>query len=295
MKYKSGFVTMVGRPNVGKSTLINGLIGEKIAIISDKPQTTRNKIQCVLTEKDYQIVFLDTPGIHKPKHKLGEYMVETATSTIREVDVIIFVVDESKEIGPGDNFIVEQLKDSKTPIILVINKVDKLNSKEVNEIIANYGTMGVFKEIVPMSAKTGENLDTLIKTIVQYLPEGPQYFPEDMITDQPERLLIAEIIREKILMNLREEIPHGVAVDIELIEKRPDKDMVNVNAVIYCERDSHKGMIIGKNGVMLKKIGEASRKDIEGLLGSKIYLQLWVKPKKDWRNDPSVLKSLGYK
>jgi GTPase len=293
--FKSGFVTMVGRPNVGKSTLTNLLIGEKISIISDKPQTTRNKIQSVLTKEDYQIVFLDTPGIHKPKHKLGEYMVDMATSTLREVDVVIFVVDESKEIGPGDNYIIEQLKEISTPIILVINKIDKLTKDETNQLIGVYAQTGVFKDIVPLSAKTGANSEVLINTVVKYLPEGPKYFPEDMITDQPERLLIAEIVREKVLQNLREEIPHGVAVDIELIKKRPDKDMIDVNAIIYCERENHKAIIIGKNGTTLKTIGAHARGDIENLLGTKVFLQLWVKPKKDWRNDASMLKNLGYK
>ncbi|MDE3716399.1 GTPase Era [Clostridioides difficile] len=293
--FKSGFVSIVGRPNVGKSTLMNNVVGEKIAIMSDKPQTTRNTIQAVYTDEEMQIVFLDTPGIHKPKNKLGEFMVKAATEAFKNVDLILFVVDDSKKIGPGDRKIIEDLRSVKTPIILVVNKIDQLDQKdELFDIIKMYDREGIFKEIVPISALKGKNTDTLIKVIQNYLEEGPKYFPDYMITDQPERVLIAELIREKVLHYLNDEIPHGVAVEIEKMKVRNDKEIVDVSAVIYCERDSHKGIIIGKNGRKLKGIGKSARQDIELLLGSQINLQLWVKVKENWRNLQNYINNFGY-
>ncbi|EQE84616.1 TPA: GTPase Era [Clostridioides difficile] len=293
--FKSGFVSIVGRPNVGKSTLMNNVVGEKIAIMSDKPQTTRNTIQAVYTDEEMQIVFLDTPGIHKPKNKLGEFMVKAATEAFKNVDLILFVVDDSKKIGPGDRKIIEDLRSVKTPIILVVNKIDQLDQKdELFDIIKMYDREGVFKEIVPISALKGKNTDTLIKVIQNYLEKGPKYFPDYMITDQPERVLIAELIREKVLHYLNDEIPHGVAVEIEKMKARNDKEIVDVSAVIYCERDSHKGIIIGKNGRKLKGIGKSARQDIELLLGSQINLQLWVKVKGNWRNLQNYINNFGY-
>ena len=293
--FKSGFVSIVGRPNVGKSTLMNNVVGEKIAIMSDKPQTTRNTIQAVYTDEEMQIVFLDTPGIHKPKNKLGEFMVKAATEAFKNVDLILFVVDDSKKIGPGDRKIIEDLRSVKTPIILVVNKIDQLDQKdELFDIIKMYDREGIFKEIVPISALKGKNTDTLIKVIQNYLEEGPKYFPDYMITDQPERVLIAELIREKVLHYLNDEIPHGVAVEIEKMKARNDKEIVDVSAVIYCERDSHKGIIIGKNGRKLKGIGKSARQDIELLLVSQINLQLWVKVKENWRNLQNYINNFGY-
>lgn len=293
--FKSGFVSIVGRPNVGKSTLMNNVVGEKIAIMSDKPQTTRNTIQAVYTDEEMQIVFLDTPGIHKPKNKLGEFMVKAATEAFKNVDLILFVVDDSKKIGPGDRKIIEDLRSVKTPIILVVNKIDQLDQKdELFDIIKMYDREGIFKEIVPISALKGKNTDTLIKVIQNYLEEGPKYFPDYMITDQPERVLIAELIREKVLHYLNDEIPHGVAVEIEKMKARNDKEIVDVSVVIYCERDSHKGIIIGKNGRKLKGIGKSARQDIELLLGSQINLQLWVKVKENWRNLQNYINNFGY-
>ncbi|HCQ5725485.1 TPA: GTPase Era [Clostridioides difficile] len=293
--FKSGFVSIVGKPNVGKSTLMNNVVGEKIAIMSDKPQTTRNTIQAVYTDEEMQIVFLDTPGIHKPKNKLGEFMVKAATEAFKNVDLILFVVDDSKKIGPGDRKIIEDLRSVKTPIILVVNKIDQLDQKdELFDIIKMYDREGIFKEIVPISALKGKNTDTLIKVIQNYLEEGPKYFPDYMITDQPERVLIAELIREKVLHYLNDEIPHGVAVEIEKMKARNDKEIVDVSAVIYCERDSHKGIIIGKNGRKLKGIGKSARQDIELLLGSQINLQLWVKVKENWRNLQNYINNFGY-
>ena len=293
--FKSGFVSIVGRPNVGKSTLMNNVVGEKIAIMSDKPQTTRNTIQAVYTDEEMQIVFLDTAGIHKPKNKLGEFMVKAATEAFKNVDLILFVVDDSKKIGPGDRKIIEDLRSVKTPIILVVNKIDQLDQKdELFDIIKMYDREGIFKEIVPISALKGKNTDTLIKVIQNYLEEGPKYFPDYMITDQPERVLIAELIREKVLHYLNDEIPHGVAVEIEKMKARNDKEIVDVSAVIYCERDSHKGIIIGKNGRKLKGIGKSARQDIELLLGSQINLQLWVKVKENWRNLQNYINNFGY-
>lgn len=292
--FKSGFVSIVGRPNVGKSTLMNIVVGEKIAIMSDKPQTTRNTIQAVYTDKECQMVFLDTPGIHKPKNKLGEFMVKSATDAFKNVDVVLYVVDESKKIGPGDRMIIENLRGIKTPKILVLNKIDMLSEEELFDLMKMYDAENMFDEIVPISALKGKNTDRLLKVIERYLEEGPQYFPEYMITDQPERVLVSELIREKVLHYVHDEIPHGVAVEIERMKKRPDKDIIDISAVIYCERDSHKGIIIGKNGRKLKGIGKSAREEIELLLGSQINLQVWVKVKENWRNLQSFINNFGY-
>ncbi len=293
--HRSGFVTVIGRPNVGKSTLLNQIIGEKISIISDKPQTTRNKILMVYTEEEFQIVFLDTPGIQIPKNKLGEYMLKVSKETLEEVDIVSFMVDESKEIGRLDKYIIDEIKDIKTPIILLINKIDKLEKDEINELVSKYENMNMFTKIIPISAIKGENIDLYIEAIKELLPEGPRYFPEDMITDKPERFIISEIIREKALENLSEEVPHGIFVDIESISEREDKDLIDVHATIYCEKESHKGIIIGKRGRMLKDIGQKARMDIEKLLGSRVNLQLWVKVEKNWREKEGKVKHFGYK
>lgn len=292
--FKSGFVSIVGRPNVGKSTLMNNVVGEKIAIMSDKPQTTRNTIQAVYTDEECQIVFLDTPGIHKPKNKLGEFMVKSATDAFKNVDLVLFVVDDSKKIGPGDRKIIEDLRGIKTPVILVLNKIDKLEESELFELMQLYSNEDLFKAIVPISALKGRNVNELLKVIGNYLQEGPKYFPDYMITDQPERVLVSEWIREKVLHYLNDEVPHGVAVEVERMKSRQDKDIVDISAVIYCERDSHKGIIIGKNGRKLKGIGKSAREDMELLLGSKINLQLWVKVKENWRNLQNYITDFGY-
>lgn len=293
--YKSGFVSIVGRPNVGKSTLLNKIIGEKISIISDKPQTTRNKIQLVFTEEDFQIVFLDTPGIQMPKNKLGEYMLDVSKSALEEVDVITFMVDESIEIGNLDKYIIEELKTISTPIVLLINKIDMLDDEQVSVLIKKFEDMGMFRNIIPISALNESNVEEYIQAIKRLLPEGPKYFPDDMITDQPERFIISEIIREKALENLDEEVPHGIFVNIDGVKSRENKDLIDVYANIYCEKESHKGIVIGKNGKMLKQIGKSSREDIEKLLGSKVNLQLWVKVEKNWRERENKLKYFGYK
>ncbi|SHH65203.1 GTPase Era [Sporanaerobacter acetigenes] len=292
--YKSGFVTIIGRPNVGKSTLLNFIIGEKVSIISDKPQTTRNKIQCVYTQNDFQIVFIDTPGIHKPKNKLDEYMMNVSKSTLNEVDVVTFIVDNSKKIGPLDENIIVQLKGVRTPKILVINKIDKLSKEDIAEIMDTYRRLNMFDDIIPVSAMNGTNVSLYIDVLKKMMPEGPQYFPEDMITDQPERFIIAEIIREKALNYLEEEVPHGVFIAIDMINTRDDKDIIDVHATIYCEKESHKGIIIGKNGRKLKGIGKSARIDIENLLGSQVNLQLWVKVEKNWRDKENKVKYFGY-
>lgn len=292
--HKSGFVAVIGRPNVGKSTLINSLIGQKIAIMSDKPQTTRTRIMCVLTQQDAQMVFLDTPGIHKPKHKLGEYMVRAAEGTLKEVDAIIFVVDATEKFGPGEQYILERLQATERPVILAINKLDLLEDKEqLLPIITGYNGRYNFAATVPISAKEENNLDGLLAEIKKHLPKGPQYYPEDMVTDQPERLIVAELIREKALLQTREEIPHAIAVDIEEMKPRDNGDMY-VRATIYVERDSQKGIVIGKRGALLKEIGAQARADIQMLLGCKVFLDLWVKVKKDWRNRDNILKDFGF-
>lgn len=291
--YKSGFVTLIGRPNVGKSTLMNYLIGQKIAITSNKPQTTRNRIQTVLTREEGQIVFVDTPGIHKAKNKLGEYMVNVAERTLNEVDVVLWLVEPTTFIGAGEKHIAEQLGKVKTPVILVINKVDMVKKEEVLTFIDAYRKIYDFAEIVPVSARSGENTDALVKVIFKYLPYGPQFYDEDTITDQPERQIVAELIREKALHCLNEEIPHGIAVAIDKMSYR--RKIVDIDATIICERDSHKGIIIGKQGAMLKKIGSTARYEIEQMLDTKVNLQLWVKVKKDWRDSDYLIRNFGYK
>lgn len=294
MTFKSGFVSIVGRPNVGKSTLMNNIVGEKIAIMSDKPQTTRNTIQAVYTDDESQIIFLDTPGIHKPKNKLGEMMVKTAEDAFKNMDSIIFVVDDSKKIGKGDSMIMENLKKIKVPKFLVINKIDKIkNKEELFEIIEMYDSLGIFEEIIPVSALKGSNVIELVRSIKKYLSIGPKYFPDHMITDQPERVLVSELVREKILLYTNDEVPHGVFVEIEKMKSRRDKEIVDISAIIYCERDSHKGIIIGKQGRKLKGIGKSSREEMELLLGSKVNLQLWVKVKENWRNLPNYISDFG--
>ena len=290
--YKSGFVTLIGRPNVGKSTLMNYLIGQKIAITSNKPQTTRNRIQTVLTTEEGQIVFVDTPGIHKAKNKLGEYMVNVAERTLNEVDVVLWLVEPTAFIGAGEKHIVEQLGRVKTPVVLVINKVDMVKKEEVLAFIDAYRKIYDFAAIVPVSARSGENTDELVKVIMKYLPYGPQFYDEDTITDQPERQIVAELIREKALHCLNDEIPHGIAVAIDSMKYR--KKIVDIDATIICERDSHKGIIIGKQGAMLKKIGSTARFEMERMLDCKVNLQLWVKVKKDWRDSDFLIKNFGY-
>lgn len=292
-EHKSGFVSVIGRPNVGKSTLINSLIGQKVVIMSDKPQTTRNKILCVLTLDDAQIIFIDTPGIHKPKHKLGEYMVHTAENTLREVEVILFVVDATEELGAGERYILERLAAVKTPVVLVVNKIDLIAKSKILPIIESYTKCHEFAGVVPISAREHTNLAGLVDEIKKYLMPGPQYYPSDMVTDQPERLVIAELIREKVLHVTREEIPHAIAVDIEEITTRANENLY-IRAVVYVERDSQKGIVIGAGGKLLKEIGGMARADIENLLGSKVFLDLWVKVKKDWRNREGILRNFGY-
>ena len=291
---KSGFVTLIGRPNVGKSTLMNRLIGQKIAITSNKPQTTRNKIQTVYTCEQGQIVFLDTPGIHKAKNKLGDYMVNVAQHTLSEVDVILWLVEPSTFIGAGERHIIEQLKKTKTPVILVINKTDTVKREEILTFIDAYRKELDFAEIVPVSALKGDNTQDLIDSIFKYLPYGPMFYDEDTVTDQPQRQIVSELIREQALRCLDEEIPHGIAVSIDQMKWRADDSIVDIDATIVCERDSHKGIIIGKGGSMLKKIGSRARKKIEDLLETQVNLKLWVKVKKDWRDSDFLLKNFGY-
>ena len=292
--FKSGFVTLIGRPNVGKSTLMNQLIGQKIAITSNKPQTTRNRIQTVLTTEEGQIVFVDTPGIHKAKNKLGEYMVNVAERALNEVDVVLWLVEPSTFIGAGEKHIIEQLKRVKTPVILVINKIDMVKREEVLLFIDAYRKEYDFAEIVPVSARNGDNTDELVNVILKYLPYGPQFYDEDTVTDQPQRQIVAEMIREKALRTLDEEIPHGIAVTIDRMKERSQGNLVDIDATIICERDSHKGIIIGKQGAMLKKIGSAARFEIEKMLDMKVNLKLWVKVKKDWRDSDYLIKNFGY-
>ncbi|MCR5429868.1 MAG: GTPase Era [Eubacterium sp.] len=294
--FKSGFVALIGRPNVGKSTLMNKIIGQKVAITSNKPQTTRNKIQTVYTSDEGQIVFLDTPGIHKAKNKLGEYMVNVAEKTFEEVDVILWLVEPDKKLGPGDKHIIEELSKTNIPVILVINKIDSVRKEDVPEIITAYKDAYDFKEIIPASAVRGQNVDTIVEELLNNLPEGPMYYDEDTLTDQPMRQIVAEIIREKALHALNEEVPHGIAVTIELMKERETKKGVitDIEATIVCEKDSHKGIIIGKKGAMLKKIGSNARYEIEQQLETKVNLQLWVKVKKDWRDSEFLMKNYGY-
>lgn len=292
--FKSGFVAIVGRPNVGKSTLLNRIVGQKIAIMSDKAQTTRNKIQGVYTTDNEQIVFIDTPGIHKPKHRLGDFMVETAYSAMREVDVILFMVNADQKRGKGDDLIIERLKNSSVPVYLVINKIDKIHPDALLEQIEDYSSQMVFAEVVPISATQGNNFERLMATLIAHLPEGPQYFPDDQITDHPERFIVSELIREKVLFFTRDEVPHSVAVTIDSM-KRNENNKIQIQATIIVERDSQKGIIIGKGGKMLKLIGTKARLDIEHLLGDKVFLELWVKVQKDWRDKQTHLKDFGYR
>lgn len=290
---KTGFATLIGRPNVGKSTLMNRLIGQKIAITSSKPQTTRNRIQTVYTDERGQIVFLDTPGIHKAKNKLGDYMVNVAEHTLKEVDVVLFLVEPTDYIGAGERHIIEQLKKTKTPVILLINKIDKVPQKEELLLyIDAYRKEMEFDQIIPVSAKNGDGTEDLLKTIFDYLPYGPMFYDEDTVTDQPERQIVAELIREQALRLLEDEIPHGIAVSVDTMKKR--KKIMDVDATIICERDSHKGIIIGKGGSMLKRIGTNARKGMEDLLECQVNLKLWVKVKKDWRDSDFLLKNFGY-
>lgn len=293
-KFKSGFVTLIGRPNVGKSTLMNRLIGQKIAITSNKPQTTRNRIQTVFTDERGQIVFLDTPGIHKAKNKLGEYMVNVAERTLKEVDVVLWLVEPTTFIGAGEQHIASQLKTIKTPVVLVINKVDTIKKEEILKFIDAYKDICEFADIVPVSALKGQNTDTILEVIFKYLPYGPAFYDEDTVTDQPQRQIVAEMIREKALRCLDEEIPHGIAVTIEKMKVRPNGQVVDIEATIVCERDSHKGIIIGKGGAMLKKIGSAARFEIERMMEMKANLQIWVKVRKDWRDSDLFIKNFGY-
>ena len=293
-KFKSGFVTIIGRPNVGKSTLMNQLIGQKIAITSNKAQTTRNRIQTVYTSEDGQIVFLDTPGINKAKNKLGDYMLMAAERTLNEVDLILWLVEPTTFIGGGEQYIIEKLQNIKTPIFLVINKTDLAGEEDILKAIVAYKDKVNFAEIIPVSALEGTNTDDLVKSIFQYLPEGPMYYDEDTVTDQPERQIVAELIREKALRLLNQEIPHGIAVVIDRMKTRKKGDIVDIDATIICERDSHKGIIIGNQGAMIKEIGSNARMEIENLLNMKVNLKMWVKVKKDWRDSDLLLKNYGY-
>ena len=301
-KFKSGFVTLIGRPNVGKSTLMNNLIGQKIAITSSKPQTTRNRIQTVYTDEVGQIIFLDTPGIHKAQNKLGEYMDSVAERTLSEVDVVLWLVEPTTFIGKGEHHIAKLLETTKTPVILVVNKIDTVEKGELLPVIDKYKDIVDFKACIPVSAVTGENKEDLLKTVFDLLPEGPMYYDEDVVTDQAERQITAELIREQTLRRLKDEVPHGVAVMVESMKEEKDtsvrhshKNIMNIEATIFCERDSHKGIIIGKKGAMLKEIGTNARHQISDLLGMKVNLNLWVKVKKDWRNSDSLMKNFGYK
>lgn len=293
-EHKSGFVAIVGRPNVGKSTLLNRIVGQKIAIMSDKAQTTRNKIQGVYTTEEAQLIFIDTPGIHKPKHRLGDFMVETAYSALREVDAVLFMIAADDKRGRGDDFIIERLKNVASPVYLIINKIDKVHPDQLLGIIDDYRQQMDFKEIIPISATEGNNFETLMKTLVSQMPEGPQYFPDDQITDHPEYFIVSELVREKVLLLTRDEVPHSVAVVVDSM-KRNEDDKVHIQATIIVERDSQKGIIIGKGGKMLKNIGSKARRDIELLLGDKVYLELWVKVQKDWRDKQTYLTDYGYK
>lgn len=292
--FKSGFVSIIGRPNVGKSTFLNRVIGQKIAIMSDKPQTTRNKVQGVLTTDQAQVIFIDTPGIHKPKHKLGDFMIKMAMNTFNEVDLILFMINAEEKLGRGDEFIIEQLKSVRTPVFLVINKIDKIHPDELFATIEQYKDMLSFQEIIPISALEGNNVGKLLELINEYLPEGPQYYPADQVTDHPERFIVSELIREKALHLTREEVPHSIAVVIDQMKVQENKNIIHIMATIIVERSSQKGIIIGKQGKMLKEIGQRARIEIENLLGSKVFLELWVKVQKDWRNKASHLKDFGF-
>lgn len=292
-EHKSGFVSIIGRPNVGKSTFVNRVIGHKIAIMSDKPQTTRNKIQGVMTQEDAQIIFLDTPGIHKPKHKLGDYMMRVARNTLAEIDAIMFMVNINEEIGRGDEYIMEMLKHVDTPVFLVLNKIDLVHPDDLMPKIEQYQTYMDFTEIVPISALEGHNVDHFIEVLKSYLPEGPKYYPDDQISDHPEQFVVSELIREKILHLTSEEIPHSIGVNVDRMIKESES-RVRIEATIFVERNSQKGIVIGKGGEKLKEVGKRARLDIEHLLGSKVYLELWVKVQKDWRNKVNFIRQMGY-
>ncbi len=294
--FKSGFVSVIGRPNVGKSTLINTLMGEKLNIISNKPQTTRNSIRSIYTKDDFQIVFVDTPGIHKPKHKLGEYMVNSAVQSLKGVDIVVSLIDSSSQIGTGDMFIFDILKAVETKKILAINKIDKISKTDLEKVLAKITQyQDIFDSIIPISAIDKNNTDIILDRIKEFLPEGPMYFPDDMLIDMPERFIVAEFIREKILLLTKEEIPHGTAVEVTGMKEREDKEIIDIDANIYCDKESHKRIIIGKEGNMIKAIGSKARVDIESFLNYKVNLQLWIKVKKDWRDSISTLKDLGYR
>lgn len=293
--FKSGFISIIGRPNVGKSTFMNKVLGQKIAIMSDKPQTTRNKVQGVYTKDNAQMIFIDTPGIHKPKHELGEHMMKVARNTLRETEVILFLVNVAEEIGRGDEFIIDMLKNTTTPIILVLNKIDLVHPDKLIEQIDVYKNKLNFSDIVPISALQGNNIERLLEVIESHLPTGPMYYPEDRVTDHPEHFIVSELIREKALHLTSQEIPHAIGVEVEKMKAENEGDKVHVQATIFVERESQKGMVIGKGGKMLKEIGKLARVDIEHLLGSKVYLELWVKVQKDWRNKKNFIRGLGYK
>jgi GTP-binding protein Era len=292
--FKSGFITIIGRPNVGKSTLSNEIMGEKLSIVSSKPQTTRKNIQSILNTEDHQLIFVDTPGMHKPKHKLGEYMVKLAKDSLKEVDLIVFITTPDVEVGRGDKYILDQLRETDVPVFLVLNKIDETTQERLAETLKNYSEEFNFAEIIPISALKGKNVEKLMELMVSYMPEGPKYYPDDMITDSEEKFIVAETIREKDLRLLSEEVPHGIAVDVTSM-KRDEKGIYHISADILCEKDSHKGIIIGKKGSMLKKISTYARQDIEKFLGEKVLLEVWVKVRKDWRDSSNLLKELGYK
>lgn len=292
--FRSGFAALIGRPNVGKSTLLNAFVGQKIAIMSNRPQTTRNRIHGVLTTADAQLVFIDTPGLHTPRHKLGEYMVTAAESALKEVDVILMVTDATENRPDLDKVVIDRLRSVDTPVYLAINKVDAVSKPDVLTFIDTYRKLYPFREIVPISARNGTQLDTLKALILREMPEGPKYYPDDMLTDHPEQFIITEVIREKVLRLTREEVPHSVMVEIEQFERREGSDVLHIGAVIYTERESQKGILIGKRGDMLKRVGQLSRQELEALLGTKIFMELWVKVKKDWRNEPSFLRRFGF-
>lgn len=293
-EHKSGFVAIVGRPNVGKSTLLNRIVGQKIAIMSDKAQTTRNKIQGVYTTPEAQLIFIDTPGIHKPKHRLGDFMVEAAYSALKEVDAVLFMISADQKRGRGDDFIIERLKNVHSPVYLIINKIDKIHPDELLGIIEDYSTQMPFAQVIPISATEGNNVERLMDVLVSEMPEGPQYFPDDQVTDHPEYFIVSELIREKVLFLTRDEVPHSVAVVVDSM-KRNENDKIHIQATIIVERDSQKGIIIGKGGKMLKQVGTKARKDIENLLGDKVFLELCVKVQKDWRDKKVYLQDFGYR
>ncbi|ADL51203.1 GTPase Era [Clostridium cellulovorans] len=292
--FKSGYVAIIGRPNVGKSTLMNNLMGEKLSIVSPRPQTTRNNIQTILTKKDFQIIFVDTPGMHKPKHKLGEFMMKSVSDSLKDVDLVVFMTTADGELGPGDKHILEDLKKVNSKKFLVVNKIDETKAETVAETLQVVGELVEFDEIIPISALNGKNTDKLLELMVDYLPEGPMYYPEDMITDAQERFIVSEIIREKALRLLSQEVPHGIAVEIVSM-KQDKKNTYHIDVNMICEKDSHKGIIVGKGGLMMKKIATYAREDIEKLLGEKVDLKVWVKVRKEWRDNPNLLRELGYK